>query len=539
LNIQDINAALNRRSREDVVRRANAYLAGDSWQDGRGFSLQFLSRKDIRKDQTLEEFWALVKDNTKEVFAPLDLLRECTQRHRDAVIGKEPLWKFVRRSGEEDEFIASELEPAATAWWNDLHVFLEFQQATPPLLYDTWSDGRSHSVMRFYIPPGEFADGTSDGSTLRDVMPNIRLMHIPAGAGYVQRDEYGREFWGTYAYQRNRKDYREVSILRKDISDDFIAQLPAAMLEQLGEPEPDDTVVLNARIDGTVEAVNVFRLGGRLTIFDLHREPLIVPTTITFQKHIDTVNTMIMTGVPSGLPERVLGNAQPHGYFRDPKDHASRSYVPTDTHTEFVAEPWRIGYGDVNVITGMNTYDSEGPSGYTTPFYQRLGVIDAKPLRETLEFYEARFYKAMKQAHVLIQGDATASGTSREQATSDFDASLALTASSLQYGIMNALETLLAFCDHYLKGGLAERYRAEVQTVKRSSIPTPEQRKQTVAEGQAGYRSREGVMSLIGIEDTGAEMQRIEEEKKQKAETGGEEDDDDGGNPPPNQEGTS
>lgn len=113
-----------------------------------------------------------------------------------------------------------------------------------------------------------------------------------------------------------------------------------------------------------------------------------------------------------------------------------------------------------------------------------------------------------------MSGDGSASAVSRVQARADYLNSLLLTKTELDAALRWLLETALAMASYF--AGLPGRY-SDLRIFASCKVDTgpltPEERRVIIEEYQAGQRSRESTMYLLGVEDVDAEIARIEAEE--------------------------
>ncbi len=115
--------------------------------------------------------------------------------------------------------------------------------------------------------------------------------------------------------------------------------------------------------------------------------------------------------------------------------------------------------------------------------------------------------------HLLIAGDATASGVARQQAAESFETSLALTVTQAKSGLEWLLRLALQM-GGYLSGSGAY---ADVTVVSKLSVrttkPTPDEVRTTIELKEAGIISLSEAMRRVGIEDEDAQLEQLEAEK--------------------------
>lgn len=479
------------------VKRARDFVEGDHWQGGDGWVGPAPKQGD--------EGWSEVMCLIEKAFVSRNATLEVLERHMLGVVGTEPSWGFsVRRPLKEDEDVTTEeqalideVEAIVTEWWNKRKCHKLFQDYVLDLGWGT------RSALRLYVPSGmltEVADETGEtylmaqAAEIEDALEMIFPDHPPPEDSTVYVNPLTQRWLGITRYKQ-LVNWQPVGI--------FIYELTYV-------DENGDTVV--TRTDQTASVGYPFPLGGRLTLWESSREPLVSKQLVSAQKALNLALSMLPRNVVTGgFLERVLLNAQMPGTWTLDKDGNRTAFTPA----KYVTGP-----GTTNFVSGQQYTDEEGKTHLSDPKIQWRQPSEVKPVIEAAAAaYEAILGEA-KQVHILIAGEAAPSGYSREQARADHAANLGKSQSEAQPAGQWFLETALALAEVISGkvGYYTDTLKATFQCRINTGPISVEERTQNVAEVEAGTLSEESAMERNGVLDVDVEKQRINstEEKQLK-----------------------
>ena len=294
LDLKRAQALVGTRALDEGGQEARDFYRGDHWRDGQGWIGQ---RPGGEQERAMLAAIAAG-------FVSKNVAAEVVNRHRDAVLGREPRWGFVPRrplaEGEEptepEQALADEAGAALTEWW-DARRPLETVQRAVALALTT---GRA--TLRLYVPAG-LRDQAGKVSA-PDLVAALGLIrpHLPEpGTAGVFPDgdlegveaETGAEV-GVYAISRNNQESAELC---------YLDEQGGTVLRVVGEGGGE----------GGGEAA-ALPLGGRLLLYELTRDALLTPQVRQLQKALNLDLTQMMRNVNlAGSLERVIVNAQKPG----------------------------------------------------------------------------------------------------------------------------------------------------------------------------------------------------------------------------------
>lgn len=504
---------------DDLPAQVRKFLAGDHWQDGDGWvgpkpSLTSGGASDTNALNLIEER-----------FVSRNMIADITYRHVDGVVGREPTWGFtVRRALADDEAPTDAeqndidgIEAELTAWWDKRKCHALMQR----IASEVQASGRA--VIRLYVPfgrlrtalprPGKQPQIGTDGqmadaaeppegeplygviaNDLEDALDHIFVEVVPSTFATVFTDADTQEKIGIVIYYRQGQTPgvtgpKVVELTYLDGTPDM--------------PRRDRNTVV--RLADAIERPALFTLGGRLTHYAVVSNPLITSQIVEMQKALNLAMSMLPRNVEtSGFLERILTNAQLPGKYED-LGNGERRFVP---------DRYVTGAGSVQNILGAEITQPDASVQLATP-----GVIfrPPSPVDPTVSAINALVEEILhesKQAHVLGT-DQVQSGISRTQARADFEKSLSRTQAAIEPAGRWLLETVLAWAVEFAtdtQGIDDTQYRATFECQTDTGPLDPTEKAAISQAGQLGFVSRAWVMQALGVEDTDAELARLNAE---------------------------
>lgn len=489
------------------------FYDGDHWQEGDGWIGPRLQEGTAGATTALDEIL--------KVFTSRNVVKEVVDRHRLAAGGKETRWHFtpveeredldsIEEEGErerlqeqydqEDAKIA-ELESQVTKWWDRQQIPKILGNAVVNLLLG------ERAPLRLYIPQGLMEETTGE-----DGEPSGEWI-VPSGdfAETLNRIHVDAPDPSSAMLYEDPDTKAEAGIFLEEVGDtgDVVAHI--SLLDPEADTDPE-TILRVLQKGETAEGAEEFRvdLGGRLPIAEMRRHPFVTDQVRQQQRSLNLAYTMIPRNViTSGFLERIFLNTQLPGHFEQADDGTEK----------FVPDPFYVGPGTTNVLKGEEIVDAEGKARIATPDVKFREPTDPTPSEKAGRAHYQAILEEVDQVHILIAGDATASGVSREQARADFEASLRETMKELEAAVRWLLETTIVMTETLASGAsplgsdILEKYRAVAAPIIDLGPIDPESRKAAMEEVDAGLRSREGAMETIGVEDVDAELARIERQE--------------------------
>lgn len=468
---------------------------GDLWADGEGWTGP-RPRAQSSKDRTDT---GNVMGEIERSYVSRNLARDIIDRHVSGIAGREPLINVLFRDGrrvtQELQKRLDEYNGAITDWMEYRSVWLAVQRAL------TIAKATKTGVVRLYLHSSDL-DRLPDSTT--GIRPGLSLseaarrlsIHAPDWnqAGAV-RDREGH-LQGAYYNWKDDSDQTHQEVQMRAPVDGRIITRIYPDVGSNGEPRSDpnewDTP------DGWV--------------YEIRTEALITDSVRRLLAAANKTLTMGSRNIDlGGFVERTILNAQMPGTWKDdPENPGKRLLVPGTLN---------VGAGSTNFLNGhpvMQPSTNPADKGKLVPtgalstpqvIYKDPAPWDVFKL--AFEQLREAILDEADQLHVLISGDASASGVSRQQAVNDFLSSLEPTRIELEALMRWLFETLLRFALEVTgRRAEADEIRVRVQARVSAVQPTPTEIETTLKLLEAGVISRETAHARMGVEDSEAEVAR-------------------------------
>lgn len=463
------------------------FVEGDHWQGGDGWTGPQPDASDPAYHETMLRI--------ARVFVAENIIGEATARHVGGVVGREPAWSTaLRRALAEDEepnteeaALIDEADALLTEWWDSREAHDLLRAVTTTLL---WAD---RAVLRLYVPRGLVGeDGLLPRAPLTSSLGLVYLEAPPPSTCAVVTHAATQSRAGVFLYRDEATDAQRAELV-------YLADNGQTVLRILGP---------GARADGpNVVDEAVLSLGGRLTIFQMRRESFITDPVRRQQRSLNKAITMKDHNLDlAGFLERTFLNTElPFHYENDPTSPDGRKKV---------YDALQVGAGTTNVLRGITVTDANGSQQVLTPGVVYRDPVSVSTFTESAEESRRAILRQCYQLHVVLSGDAVASGESRRQAQADYVSSLRLTAPQVRAAGRWLLETTLALGATF--AGAAGRY-APLRAVFDTRLdpgPLPAEEARLVMElVDKKLLSRQTGMSRVGVDDVDAEQAAIQTER--------------------------
>lgn len=416
----------------------------------------------------------------KRILQQHNVIAECVNRYRVALVGKSPHWYITDRLGSQTESdIVAGAEKLLQQWlsYQQLIAVGQDNQLQPPLfeaVKNMLVAGRGY--LRLWSP-GRFTNSQSVNRVcLHSPDPNS-VQFVRDADGFVESIEY--------TYTVDQKQYKEVQTL-----------------------DAASGLTVFSTVDGSGQVVDGQRLeldlGGRYSVYEMRSPPLITDSVKRSQNALNYALTLMPRNLnEAGFRERLILGGLPPGRFDE-----SGNFIP---NPDIVMGPGRVNY-----VQGAPLYDeSNNLRGYTNPSVYHGEPVDVSTFVTTSQVFISAIYHEMRQSH-LLSSDLQLSGLSREQARQDFEVSLSEYALNIEAAVQGIYGAALLM----LLQEKVEQYRQlDVVAALRIATgkPTPQERLQNRQDYQAGLRSRTTAMAFSGINDTDAEVDLINAELRDRS----------------------
>ena len=260
-----------------------------------------------------------------------------------------------------------------------------------------------------------------------------------------------------------------------------------------------------ATIRATSRPTAAFDLQGRLTMFSVTRKPFITEQVRQAQRALNFDASMVKRNVETaGFLQDTILNADLPGHY----EHKGE---PTE---RYVLDPVERGPLALNSFRGYAIKDEDGrTTGMTTPVIDHRAPVDPTPTIKAKSEHYSDIMGGFNQRHVLIAGDAQASGVARIQAKADHLSELRITQAPIEQLGRWMIETVVllanALANPTEANTILDGLRATFSCVLDAGPVDPTERLENLNEMKAGALSRTTTIERNGTVDVDAELARI------------------------------
>lgn len=414
-------------------------------------------------------------------------------------------------AGRESERKAAQgLVAMCSTWWENVGFHEKLKEAIKRSRWAVTKDGQhGRACLRLWIPTTQLQEIPEEERESRGIpagtrrVPNGSLettmmrIHVDAPdpeACTIVLDDETQQRASLFSFKRDNKDLIEI-----------------AWVEYNPDGSPGDTIVriLGSKGEGDTDEEYRWSLGGRLPVIEMRAPLLITEAVRRQQKRLNFFETSLMRNVETaGFPERHITNAEPSGILvlQDPKN--IQPYATREINGqiyEIHPVPRVMGAGITTESVGITLTDEDGKKTIATPGVHRFDPVDpAGTIRACRHAYQTLLEEA-NQAHILIVGDATASGVSRQQAEGDHISDLSDTKGPAESMVRETLETMVAMASFFSgasQNNLLTLFRITAKMFLTPGTPNADQQRQAMELWEHGAIDTTEMLSRIGIEDT-------------------------------------
>lgn len=495
---------ISRKRRSEGAIANTLFYNGDHWQNGAGY---------IGAKPLITHGFNQTMAQIKEGFQSENVIKEIVDRHVGGVLGREPLWGFVPQKtvsqnsltrrrrlakflrqlfvNNDQEVLqdprAQEADEALTVWWDRAEPRKKLKEALRICLNE------ERAFLRLFVPRGlrDEDNEVPEQKSLADALSLLHIDVITCDKGGVFIDTDTQKPFALYVYQVNQSKCVELSYVGKD---------GKTILQ-----------VLSDNPDLIVEPI-AYEMQGRLWMYEVSRAALITEQIRSEQKALNLTKTKLIRNVNlAGDLERAIMNAE----RPKRKVKVADSTQVSGYREETIDSEYLQGAGVTNLITGLLIKDAEGKIiGRANPNISYRNPVPIETFVGTRAECRESIHGQAQQLHIMIAGDATVSGRSREQARGEYRSSLNDSKEGFdgagRWVIESPLYLASQFCNRTAEFA---HLRGVFDCVIEDGPVSLEERTANREDVNAGLLSKESAMSRNGVEDTDAEKARIAEDK--------------------------
>jgi hypothetical protein len=402
---------------DELYNEASDFYWGDQWREGKSWTGPALDEDEEDATDVMAEI--------EKSYVTSSALEEVTDRRKDAILGRPATWSIALRRDlapeeeaptDQEQRLIDEANAALVEWYDDKDVLSVLDNAQLDL------ELGKRGLARLIVPEGELVmadDGSTafpNGRTFRECMRALWPVHAPADQAVVLRDSMTMREVGMFVYEvQDVQTGRPVQLAEISYVDDD----GNTVIKVVGETQPKRGTKKQPVEFGSVA---LLPLGGRLPIFEMRSpKPLITQPLLDNQKGLNMSLTMMdMNVVLAGFLERVITSGQRPG---DWIDEETKEVVPANTPgSKFVPLPYKTGPRTTQWIQpALLGVDREKKPIFQSPSVEWRDPVTVDTFVKTQDVHYTNILQAAHQLHVIISGDAVASGESRKQARDDYE----------------------------------------------------------------------------------------------------------------------
>lgn len=486
------------RVQQDPITMNRAFFQGDHWQNGAGWVGPHPESNASGFSDAMREI-ALA-------FTSQNVVREVVQRHASGVVGKQWSWAFVpRRDLEKDE----EPTPQELAAIKEATAIVRpwlLARKIPKLVRDATCTVllAERASVRLFVPAGLTEQSVDGGNVVRaqSIAQALGLIwpeHLMPEDAAVIVDADTMLECGIWLFEAQPAD--------SDDDDEPVEYAGVTFLDQDGS-----TIMRLIPADEDVAQVeSSLQMGGRIPMFEMKRSALITPQVQQAQRALNLALSMVPRNViTGGFLERVLLNAQmPGRYETDAAGNRTGRFIP---------DPLHVGAGTTNFFVGVEDESDQGGVTRASPSVNWRPPVEPTAAISAADKHYRSILEETGQLHVVMSGDAEASGKSRVEARAEYLTTLQETQPEAEALLRFIIETSLAMAEALAQtpGKYTSVLRAQAQC-KLDAGPLSADERRAILEQIGKSISQETAMALLGVDDIEAERAKMASDPQARA----------------------
>lgn len=492
----------------DKTVEARAFLDGDDWRGDKNWTGADLGNGEIGKKLKAEIEKKLTAKGT---------IKTVTRRHRRGVAGRIPTWLVSWRNAPADPDaetpgnipnLINEAQVILNEFWKNSRVHRTVKQIVNDYL------AQNRGLLRLFFVQND--SGEASVEIPGSVQAAVKLIHLfreKPEQGIVVFDRETLKKSSFFRYEKGGMIYIEQcyiengeTVFRTLSGNGYLEQKVDAIVAPYLDPD-------------TNEPVNDLRLplNGKLLVFEIEGiedSPFITPAMISQQKLQNKAATVLSHTLDTdGFRSTLLANALPPGEFKK-NEKGEQVYVQFEKGFTF-------GPGEVQFVSGLPTVEKNAEkgttkTGVTSPSVHQSEPVGISTYSDTIRETSKAILEDADQRHIAVSVDMELSGVSQQEARADYAGSLEDTKSDLDDVMSEVFEAVLSLVAYVMNTpGRYDELQVTYSSILNAGPVSTEERSQAVSEGDAGYRTKESVMELIGISDPDAMAAAVKKQQEE------------------------
>jgi len=524
LSVKDFTSFIGEASKRcRHTNSAKAMYGGDMWDRGRGYIGPVPVDGDTNTNDILY--------NIKRTFVGRNVIEEVVDRAVDALLSKSPDWKIYNKNvlksgnkpkaqetttenpdplneGSEDNdnseqgtsLISDPKITEAEMFLSEVWNRAKLGDALKDSLTERMVTGRG--CLRIYLS-GKFFTRKEKIKDFFEIAKYIKVEHVDNEKSTILDDGTDKLAIIELSAKKDKTKMLEISFV-DDSDKTFVATIDSSLTIETNDD--DDVQETIESIKKIAKLSSGYSMQGEITADEILGKPFVSQTMLQNNRALN-LDLSLGVGVliEAGYAEMVMTNVSMETRTEtDPNDPTRTIKVPVGI---------KRGPGVVNNLIGEQTLNAQGEVTYETPgvHFKEPSALTSFSEGENL-FYRQILSEA-KQTHILIIGDAKASGEARIQARQDFVKKSQRYKPSLDIHGTWLLNSIL-----FLAASAIEKdgYFDDIGVLFDSKVYAGElsadEQNVVISRFEKGLISRESAITLLGSEEPLIEIEKIKQD---------------------------
>ena len=482
---------------------------GDMWDNGRGY----LGPVPIDADS----YYTEILYNIKRTFVGRNVVQEVVDRQVDALLSKSPDWKIYDKTLlKQGKKLATVTKPAATDNADDNSEIVSNPkiEEAEMLISEVWNRAKlgevlkeamtnrlvkGRGILRVYLAK-TFIDNQDSIKDFYEISKHIKVECVDESRATIL-DEDGEQLSIIQLTKKGSQvKMLEVSFVGPD-NKTYIGTIDSSV--SVTDNENEEVAEAIAKVTKVAKLSSPVSMQGYITSNEIVGRPFVSETILQNNRALNLALSLAAgVLVESGYAEMVMTNVSMETrQIDDPESPGKKKNVPVGL---------KRGPGVVNNLLGEQSVTAEGEVKYQQP---DVYFKEPSPLKSFVDG-EALYYRQIlaeaHQTHVLIVGDAKASGESRIQARQGFvkksqryKPSLDIQGSWLVTAILGLAASAIEKDGHFDDLGVlfdSKIYAGELSSDEQNIV---------ISRFEKSLISRETAIVLLGSEEPLLEIEKI------------------------------
>jgi len=407
-----------------------------------------------------------------------------------------------------------ELLPILEEWWHTQRMQEHIQENQRTAAWAGWADLRLWIPHRFLI---RNPDNTITVRQVSSIAEALRFIHVMAP----------QPKWGAIITDKSTMDkiaiFLDVEV--EHAADGKRLDFPRAELvyldpERVNDTDAETIVRITYANEDKPDVVAELPLGGRLLMAEMKANILITDPVIRTQRQLNLLTTIVTRiGETAAFRERYTTNAKPQGLripYEDGDTLKDGAFIERDDEGrqwQVIPQPRTLGASTTTELVGLPIADERGDQkGHTDPGVVIVDPVDPGPYLLAADSVRRRILRMCAQGHLGGVSNAESSGIAYEQARAVFEKDLEKRKTSQEGMLRELLTTALALAENLSgnEGRFTNLLRLTVEQNINAGPRSPDLVRLDLEAYEAGVLSKATVMTRLGIDDTSAEIARID-----------------------------